>query len=304
MKSIKIVSQYIPVKDYYCSYLDEEIYIKKDDGKLWLYINITDDCNANCPFCVNKSNFQQKGTLSLEKLERTLVKIKEHVYGVSITGGEPMLYPDLVDEVAFLVQEVLDDVTITLVTNGTNLKIIPELQAVDCFESIHVSRHSYDDTINQELMGFKAPLLADVGDVIQKLLDPAKIVFNCVMQKRGVNDKEAMKLYLDAAIMVGVRNTSFVGFLLANDYCKENYISPASIDLANDSSFNIWNRFKDYNFCSCSSGNYTNEKGSVRYYYRCPGQDKADYMRQLVYTANDKLLLGFGGQVLLDYNDE
>ncbi len=293
MKELQIGQTKLLVKDYYCT-CDGLPYLKKADCKLWLYINLTDGCNAACPFCVNPSS--GKNTISIEKLRATLNKIKAIVYGVSITGGEPMLYPTLVDEVALLVSEVFDtNVELDLVTNGVNLRAITELKTIDRFESIHISRHILDDSSNRLLMGFNAPSWEDIEKAITELTDKAKIVLNCVMQKGGVGSQEDITEYLDKASSIGIKNVSFIGLIQANTYCEENYVSPATLDFSSDDRFNVWNVFQDYSYCSCSSGDYVSKNGTIRYYYRCPSSYNAKYCRQLVYSTDNKLLDGFGG---------
>lgn len=298
MKELQIGKRNLKVKDYYCAAEDGK-YIVREDNKLWLYINITDTCNANCPFCVNPPRVGGPSKFSVDMFRKTLLNISSFVYGISITGGEPMLYPELVDEVAAVVTEIMGtNVELDLVTNGTSWEKIPELKMLDVFESIHVSRHKTGDAENAALMGVKTPTISELKTLVSQLEDPAKIVLNCVMQKGGVSNCADMAEYLEMAAWAGVKNTSFIGFFLANQFCKDNYVSPASIDLSCDPRFRVWNKFFDYDFCSCSSGDYFSENGWVRFYYRCPGTKKADYCRQLVYTADNKILDGFGGKEL------
>lgn len=295
MKELQIGNRKLKVKDYYCAASDGE-YIVRNDNKLWLYINITDVCNAMCPFCVNPSRASGDNPFSIKVLKQTLVNLSPFVYGVSITGGEPMLYPDLVDEVALVVTDILGvGIELDLVTNGTTLNKIPNLKMLERFESVHISRHNMDDKENAMLIGAKTPNISDIKQLVSNLDDPAKVVLNCVMQKNGVSNAQQMSEYLEMAAWAGVKNTSFVGLFMANQFCKDNYVSPASVDLSHDKRFRIWNKFNDYDFCSCSSGDYSAENGNVRFYYRCPGRSGADYCRQLVYTADNRLLDGFGG---------
>lgn len=113
------------------------------------------------------------------------------------------------DDVAELVTEVLGSrVELDLVTNGTNLYEIPKLRMLDSFEGIHISRHMISDDENAKLMGFKTPTIADIKAVISQLDDPAKIVFNCVMQKGGVSNVKEVSEYLEMAARAGVKNTS------------------------------------------------------------------------------------------------
>lgn len=296
MTEIVIGTRSLRIKDSYCAAFEDEP-IPRTDHRLWLYVHITDMCNAKCPFCVNPSGPDRENSFSTAAFRQQLERVSPFVYGVSITGGEPMLYPQLVDEAAMAVTDIMGtDVELDLVTNGTKWNEIPQLKMLDRFESIHISRHRTDDEGNALLMGAKTPTIQEIKELVSMLDDPAKVVLNCVMQKNGVSSASEMAEYLEMAAWAGVRNTSFVGFFLANQFCKDNYISPASIDLSHDNRFRVWNRFHDYDYCSCSSGDYIAKQGIVRFYYRCPGKSRASYCRQLVYSADNKLLDGFGGR--------
>lgn len=299
MKEIIIGNRILNIKDYYCSAINGE-HISRKDNKLWLYVNITDTCNASCPFCVNPSRENGDNGFSVDKFKNTLERVSSFVYGVSITGGEPMLYPKLIDEVSMIVTDTMGtSVELNLVTNGTAIKTIPQLKTLERFESIHISRHKIDDKENAALMCAKTPTIKEIKELVSMLDDPAKIVLNCVMQRNGISNISEMANYLEMAAWAGIKNTSFVGFFMANQFCKDNYVSPASIDLSQDKRFRVWNKFNDYDYCSCSSGDYCADKGHVRFYYRCPGKSKANYCRQLVYTADNRLLDGFGGNEIL-----
>ena len=296
MKSICIGSAQCVIKDYHCAGKDG-VYVSKQDDKLWLYVNITNQCNARCPFCVNADVNVNPAVVDSEILSRVLKRVKSHIRGVSITGGEPMLYPDLVDTVAMTVKDILGETTpLELVTNGTNLHSISSLRSLDRIASIHISRHMVGDDQNRELMGFEAPSFAQIRKLVARLADPGKVVLNCVMQKGGIETEADIRSFLEMASWAGVRNTSFVGLFLANRFCEEHYISPSSLSLKEDNRFSIWNQYHDYDYCSCSSGDYRAENGYVRFYYRCPGVKKAEYVRQLVYTHDNRLLTGFGGE--------
>lgn len=295
MKTILIGDRQLAVKDYYCAQ-EGKSYIAKEDGKLWLYINLTNKCNATCPFCVNSDVCIEDVHIDLQHLESVLKKIKSIIYGVSITGGEPMLFPNLVDETAALVDSVFGlDVELDLVTNGTNLEKVIDFSMLERFQSIHISRHTVDDELNSILMNLDSISMERIQNVIRQLSDSAQIVLNCVMQHGGVASKEDAIRYLEKAAKSDVRNVSFVGMFLANNYCRENYVSPALLDCSMDSRFIMANQLHDFDFCSCRNGYYRSEAGLIRYYYRCPGNKEVPYARQLVYTADNRLLAGFGG---------
>ena len=293
---IRIGKQKLHIKDYYCAG-EDDVYLPRKDGKLWLYIHLTNECNAACSFCVNAAERKTSGAgiLSLALLRECLISLSGRISGVSITGGEPMLYPDLTDRVAELVMDILPDAMLDLATNGTNLESILSLRTLDAFEGIHISRHSPDDRINDRVFGRRMPTAEEIRRLLSGMSDPAKIVLNCVMQKGMTDSEQAVIDYLEMAASAGVRNTSFIGMFRANEYCRENYVSPAILELK-DPRFHAWNHFHDYDYCSCSSGSFDAVAGPVRFYYRCPGKSRPSYTRQLVYTADNRLLAGFGGE--------
>lgn len=316
MLEIKLNNIKLPVKDYYCNPCGDNFqedsryqYIKKDTATLWLYVNVTDSCNASCEFCVNHSNTHTAHSyVDPEHYSRTLQQILPYIHGVSFTGGEPMLNPQLLNT---LIQEteqlVSDDVEIDLATNGTSLKQLVSLECFDRITSVHISRHSIDQNINDHLMHISSPTQDEIKEFLSMIKDPGKVVFNCVLQKGGVATLENVADYLDFAIETGISNTSFIGMFQANEYCRQHYVSPGNLPIVSDRGvlewnqihpdrqFYIWNRFGDYEYCHCLSGSYENKHGGTRFYFRCPGTvTPPDYCRQLVYTADNVLQDGFG----------
>ena len=298
MKTIQIGNRELSVKDYYCA--QEGSYIPRDDGRLWLYVNITDVCPGRCPFCVNPGRKSGSTPFDIQRFRDVLAVIRPHVYGVSFTGGEPMTEPSLLDEAIRAAAEIMGrHVEIDLVTGGIDIPGILSLGAAGALDSIHISRHRIDDLENRRLMGIPAASGNEIRNMVSALSDPAKVTLNCMLQKGGVSDLADIAEYLSFAAGLGVSNVSFIGMIEANGYCKEHYVNPGTIDFSKDAKFRIWNRFRDHEFCSCSSGDYFTGSGWIRFYYRSPGNAKPPYARQLVYTADNKLLDGFGGAEII-----
>ena len=298
MKSIKIGNQELLIKDYYCS--DGTGYYPRDDGKLWLYANLTDVCNGYCPFCINPGKKTGNSPFDLLQFKKMLERVKEHVYGISLTGGEPMLVPGLIDEVAEAVMESLGwDVELDMVTNGFDLERIADLRYLENFCSIHVSKHMLSDEDNDRLFGFHTVSWDGLKRLINSLKDPGAIVLNCVIMKDGIDTLEKAEEYLERASYAGVQNVSFIGMSICNQFCESHYVDPKSLKLGKSKPFYIWSQYNDHDFCSCQSGSYQAEARNIRYYIRSMGKGRASYTRQLVYTADNKLLAGFGGKEIL-----
>lgn len=316
MRDIWIGAHALTVKDYHCIECgsgfiplpDEEYFLKKE-LKMWLYVNVTDCCNAACPFCVNNASSLNNKVVDVFAFKQMLKKIGTQVYGISFTGGEPLLHPKLLDRLIEVVNSIVDDsVEVDIATNGTNLQALAKLKMQDRISSVHISRHAILDEKNRHLMKWKnAPRKEMIKRFVSSLDDPGKVVLNCVLQKEGVKNCDDIAQYLDFAIEIGVSNTSFISMFQANNYCKEKYVSSSSFPFLSDDDcnewnknhidrkFTVWNRHRDYDYCRCLSGSYKNVMGSTRFYFRSPGEAvRADYCRQLVYTPDNILQDGFG----------
>ena len=102
-----------------------------------VYLEITDSCNLNCPFCTyEKSNH----FLSLAEIDDYTDQIRDYTDYIYLhILGEPLLHPDfneildLLDRKGFRLQ---------LVTNGTLLDRHPDLTSHSCLRKLSISLHS------------------------------------------------------------------------------------------------------------------------------------------------------------------
>lgn len=82
-------------------------------------IEVTNECNLNCTYCHAIPN-SRKGTITLELVEQAINKNVFHpeMGQITISGGEPFLYPELTFNIAKLLQRhAFTDIKIQ--TNGT-----------------------------------------------------------------------------------------------------------------------------------------------------------------------------------------
>lgn len=86
----------------------------------------TNGCNFKCPFCHNSSLVVKEnyGYIEDEEIYSYLQKRKKQIDGVVITGGEPTLMSNLIDQIKKIKQLGF---LIKLDTNGSNPKIIKYL---------------------------------------------------------------------------------------------------------------------------------------------------------------------------------
>ena len=166
-----------------------------------LRISVMDRCNFRCPYCMPRETFHDsyrflKSSERLdftELLRLTRLFVRAGVKKVRITGGEPLLRPNLADFIGDLTSiSGIEDIALT--TNGVLLaKYASELKAAG-LGRITVSLDTLDPQVFEKLSGGFAGV-ADVLDGIEHArragLSPIKL--NTVIQ-RGVNDHTAMDL--------------------------------------------------------------------------------------------------------------
>ena len=166
-----------------------------------LRISVIDRCNFRCPYCMPQATFHE-GYRFLKSAERLtfeeIVRLSRlaaslGVRKLRITGGEPLLRPNLADLIGDLSTLAgIDDVALT--TNGVLLaKYATELKAAG-LSRITVSLDSIDPTVFARLSGG----FGGVDQVLEGIeaaqragLAPIKI--NAVIQ-RGVNDEGVLDL--------------------------------------------------------------------------------------------------------------
>jgi len=160
----------------------------------YLRISLTEKCNLRCTYCMPEEgvDLTEKGKLlsSEELVQIAKIFVDEGVKKIRLTGGEPLVRPDVIDLVAKLkALEGLETVAIT--TNGIVLaKKLDALKNAG-LDMINLSL----DTLEEKKYAFitRRPIAGfhKVMNSINKALDygyaPLKI--NCVVM-RGLNEDE------------------------------------------------------------------------------------------------------------------
>ena len=165
-----------------------------------LRVSVTDRCNFRCSYCIPVENIEWKHKseiLSYEEIER-LVRIFASlgVHKIRLTGGEPLLRPDL----HLLVRKVVstpgvDDVALT--TNGKLLPACaPRLREAG-LNRLNVSLDSL-----QEAKFYLITRRNALGDVLEGIEAAARAGFHPVKINavviRGINDDEVVDFALFA----------------------------------------------------------------------------------------------------------
>ena len=166
-----------------------------------LRISVMDRCNFRCPYCMPREQYHDayRFLKSTERLDFAEIQRVARVFAragvkkLRITGGEPLLRPNLPDLIGDLTSlPGIEDIALT--TNGVLLgKYATELKAAG-LERITVSLDTLDPDVFVKMsggFGAVADVLAGIEQAQRAGLSPVKV--NTVVQ-RGVNDQTLLDL--------------------------------------------------------------------------------------------------------------
>ncbi|MEM4264189.1 MAG: radical SAM protein [Thermoplasmata archaeon] len=141
-------------------------------------LEITQDCNEDCIYCYNvwKHSKYPKGILSIVEWKKIITALRKQsrVSRLSISGGEPLLYLELLDLVDFIRE---NGISVNLLTNGSLLseKIAHELvkRRISIFEipfiastpELHCEIKRRDDY--EAVMNGMANVYREKGKIVQ-----------------------------------------------------------------------------------------------------------------------------------------
>lgn len=165
-----------------------------------LRISVTDRCNFRCPYCMPKEVFganhaflKDPQLMTLDELTRIVRAFQGlGVTKVRLTGGEPLLRPDVPALVRRLKEELhVPDVALT--TNGWLLEKTATALHAAGLDRINVSVDSLDEAVAGRMngLGFSVARVLRGIEAATALGLPVKI--NCVVQ-RGVNEDGLLDL--------------------------------------------------------------------------------------------------------------
>lgn len=160
---------------------DKELLVNKDD--VWLrhlHLKVTDICNAKCNFCVEKdSHIKSDPKRFLQQTDAMLYEMEKAgiLFSVSVTGGEPMLFDDLIG--LYNILEYHDIKFLTMNTNGEYLR--NKINWIDgLFDFIDISRHSLSDYRNCKIFDCDMPSVSELIELRQNM-KKTKMRLQCVM---------------------------------------------------------------------------------------------------------------------------
>ena len=157
----------------------------------FLMLLLTDSCNLNCAYCYRgeKSNFQD---MPFEIAEKVLIlaNASTDYFHVQLTGGEPLLCPELIEKIAKFIYKNNFPATIGIQTNG----ILLDRTVVNLFKKYKIQVSISIDgppEIQETLRGEANKVFANL-----KLLSENEIPFRITSVITNLNLKFLPKLLL------------------------------------------------------------------------------------------------------------
>lgn len=122
-----------------------------------IYVEITNNCNLACPFCIK--NTRPKKFMTVEEFTRVTEKLKNHTkYLYFHILGEPLLHP----EFSKLVEIAHKNFFINITTNGY---LIERLKNIKNIRQVNISLHSFNPQYNKSLEEY----LNDIFSIIDEI---------------------------------------------------------------------------------------------------------------------------------------
>ena len=297
LSEVEIFGKTFKVKNYTCSVNGCPYEKKLREEKFYLSVCPTSYCDARCPFC-SVSGTGRRDRLDLNKLEKVLTELKNKklVKGISITGGEPFSDVVLLNEITELVFAMFGtEFEIAIHTNGSGLAELDKIKSLDYIDAVHISRHHYDDGRNAAYFKTKVPTAEELTAAVKACYDPKLFVYNCLLLKDGIGTSEEMIKMLEFAAETGVPKVGFITPMAVNEYAKKQSVSYTEVFPKNNDRILYTASLCDYDFCHCRDGAYAATKGKlVEFYGRETCYGTKEYVRGLVYGADNVLRTGFG----------
>ncbi len=161
-----------------------------------LRVSVTDRCNLRCTYCMppDFSDWMPGDhLLSIDELMMVIsVAVEQGISSIRLTGGEPLVRPDIVEIVA-RINALPEPPRINLTTNALRLAELAQPLAEAGLERVNISL----DTLDRERFSrltFRdrfADVIAGIEAALAAGLKPVKV--NTVLM-RGINDDEAVPM--------------------------------------------------------------------------------------------------------------
>lgn len=291
--NLELFGHQIPIRTHFCSFFNSE-----PSEVVEPYLNIFvrfKGCNAKCKFCEYADTANK---FNEDKFLHIIDEVKKKIYikKVAFTGGEPTLNFNHFKHIVKITDEKLKSAFV-LNTNGYNLRNIVEDDFLSKrLDSISISRHHYNDDINNQILGFESVSSDDLKEFQLKVENKKLLHLSCNLIKDYIDSKEEIYKFLNYTSKIGIKSAGIISLMPINDFCKNNFVDINLIDLLDDK----LNKIKEYSYkdvCCCKNYIYiTDNARIVRVYYKNTYKP-SDIIENLVFDG-EYLRVGFSEEII------
>jgi molybdenum cofactor biosynthesis enzyme MoaA len=293
-KIIELFGKEIPIRSHYCSLFGKDP-VEIDNPYVSLYVR-TKGCNAKCPFCTYADDASRwNESKYIQVLEEIVSKIR--IKKISFTGGEPTLNFKKFKRMVDIAKELSPDSELSVNTDGIRLKQLVEDEVSEKLNWICLSRHHYDDELNNKIFGFKAPSTEDLIKIQESSSNKDRLHFSCNLIKGYMDEKEKLYEFLEWVNNIGVKSVGFVSLMPNNDFSKKNLVDFKIRDLINER-FNVTKQWQYKDLCRCSNYIYipSDLKNLIKVYHKNTYRH-LDIQESVIFDGQN-VKLGFGEEVI------
>jgi radical SAM protein with 4Fe4S-binding SPASM domain len=139
---------------YGAEFLTEEIEDAVSNSRLLsVEVEFSRRCNFNCIYCYAKDDLNFSGELTIDEIRDVILQAKAlGAKKIIVLGGEPMIYPHILDMIAFIHAE---DLYIELFTNGTGIDVPTARILRNHGVAVVLKMNTFDEKIQDMLSGKK-----------------------------------------------------------------------------------------------------------------------------------------------------
>lgn len=163
--------------------------IKYYEKPFYVYLSLSNICNANCVFCEVRTNKEKKCNINVFSLIDELASLgTQYIHFTG--GGEPFVNDDIFEYLDYCTQK---KIKIILISNGLNIdeakiKKMSNYNIVAIFFSIDSHIPEVHDTLRRT-QGLWNKVTSNIN-LIKQYMPEVKIVLNHVLNKKNIDDFE------------------------------------------------------------------------------------------------------------------
>ena len=166
----------------------------KNSRLLSMEVEFSRRCNFNCVYCYAKDESDFEGELTEEEIRDLILQAKElGARKIIVLGGEPMVYPQIMEMVAFIRAEGLQ---VELFTNGTGIDLTTAKTFARLGVAVVLKMNTFDEKI-QDMLSGKKGAYTQIREALQNLKEAgypagAPLGISTIICSQNIDELEKM----------------------------------------------------------------------------------------------------------------